>query len=104
MSEEFKIDHTGRGFELIKFKDRYGAECSLQQSSLADFEQPGSSAIWFGLCGNEPKRHMGESLGMRMHLSFEQVKGLIPILQRWVDTGSFLDTGKSDSQEVEVKG
>ncbi len=72
-----EVDHTARGFELIEFTDRNGQDCSLQQSSAADFQDPGTSAVWFGV---------GET---RMHLSLEQVKELIPFLQAWVDNGSF---------------
>jgi hypothetical protein len=72
------IEKTIRGFELIQFKDRYGHECSLQQSSLADFEPPGSSAIWFGVSDTD-----------RMHIDLEQMKELIVYLQNWIATGSF---------------
>jgi len=71
------IEKTARGFEFIAFVDRYGLECSLQQSSLADFEEPGVSAVWFGLEGN------------RMHIDLGQMKELLPHLQAWVDNGSF---------------
>jgi len=36
--------HTARGFSLLTFEDRYGAECSIQKSSLASEE-----AIWIGV-------------------------------------------------------
>ena len=67
-----------RGFELINFRDAYGAFCSLQQSSLAEYEPPGTSAVWLG-CGMN-----------RMHLKREQVQELIAVLQYWLDTGSFM--------------
>lgn len=72
-----KIERTERGFEIINFKDHYGVSCSIQQSSLAEYEPPGTSAIWFGVSEN------------RMHLSLKQVKELIPILTNWVNNGSF---------------
>ncbi len=72
-----KIEHTDRNFEIIDFVDRYGKACTLQQSSLADFKQPGSSAIWFGV-GDQ-----------RMHIAVDQLKELIPHLQAWIETGSF---------------
>lgn len=68
---------TNRGFELIEFRDRYGKLCQLQQSSLADFEPPGSSAVWLGLDDE------------RMHLDLEQVRWLIAELQHWTETGRF---------------
>jgi hypothetical protein len=71
------VDHTGRGFELIEFTDRNDQKCTLQQSSAADYVQPGSSAIWLGV---------GET---RMHLSLVQVEHLIGRLNNWVKTGSF---------------
>ena len=108
------VDHTSRGFEIIEFEDRYGHKCSLQQSSLAEVERPGWSAVWLGVNDAEPKimksdaaKHglelpPGEVSGWmpfpvpddvqfttRMHLSHEQVKALIVSLQRWVDSGSF---------------
>lgn len=72
-----KIEKTERGFEIIRFTDFYGAECSLQQSSLALYNKPGSSAVWFG-AGDE-----------RMHINLELVKELLPYLQNWVEGGSF---------------
>lgn len=72
------VTRTERGFELIEFKDLYNKECSLQQSSLAIYWDPGTSAVWLGV---------GED---RMHLGEEQVKSLITVLQRWLDTGSFI--------------
>ena len=72
-----KVEHTERGFEIINFIDQYKEQCSLQQSSLAIYEQPGASAVWLG--PNE----------QRMHLTLEMVQDLIPHLQNWVETGSF---------------
>jgi len=72
-----KIEKTGRGFQVIDFKDHTGEKCSLQQSSLADFEPPGTSAVWLGI--ND----------YRMHLQLEQVKELIKHLQKWVKEGVF---------------
>jgi len=72
-----KINKSGRGFEFIDFVDRYGTKCSLQQSSLADYEKPGYSAIWLG--DNES----------RMHIDRKQLEELLPHLQAWLDNGSF---------------
>jgi hypothetical protein len=76
-----KIEKTNRGFEIINFTDHYKVPCSLQQSSLAEYEPPGTSAIWFGVDER------------RMHLSLKQVKELIPILTNWVNSGSFKKEG-----------
>ena len=68
---------TSRGFALLAFNDLYGNPCSLQQSSLAVFKKPGSSAVWLGV---------GEN---RMHLDVGQVEWLISELQTWLETGDF---------------
>lgn len=54
-----KVEHTDRGFEIIRFEDRSGHPCSLQQcSSIGDyddaFERPGTSAIWIGSSDPRP--------------------------------------------------
>ena len=72
-----KVEKTERGFELIEFKDIYGSECSLQQSSIALCEKPGTGAIWFGVGDN------------RMHIDFKLLKELLPHLKRWEKYGSF---------------
>jgi hypothetical protein len=77
-----KVAHTGRGFEIIEFQDRYGKFSSLQQSSLAEQHTPGTSAVWLGLDAVNDKP-------ARMHLDRKQVKDLILRLGRWLDTGSF---------------
>lgn len=66
-----KIEKTARGFPIAKAADIYGDEWSVQDSSLADAE-----AVWLG------------GLVGRAHLTREAVAGLIPVLQRFVDTGS----------------
>ena len=101
-----------RGFRLVKFTDKYGARCSLQQSSLAESEKPGTSAIWLGIDDPEPKviHHQAAGLGVettategwvpypipaevllttRMHLDREQVEALIIHLKSWLKTGRF---------------
>ncbi len=70
-----KIEKSARGFQYIEFKDRYNYPCSLQQSSLADFDVPGTSAVWLG----EKKN--------RMHLDRELVEKLLVSLNNWLDTG-----------------
>lgn len=73
-----KVEYTNRGFEIIYFVDRNNKYCSLQQSSLADYEIPGSSAIWFGV-GDE-----------RMHIDLKTMKEILPHLKKWVQTGSLV--------------
>lgn len=94
-----KIEKTGRGFSIIKFIDRYGKKCSLQKSSLAT-----EDAIWFGIDEAEPMIMASKiidggtgwakyplpvdvEIPTRMHLTIEQVKELLPVLQKFVDTG-----------------
>ncbi|WP_321354582.1 hypothetical protein [Pseudomonas extremaustralis] len=96
---------TCRGFSLIEFEDLYGSKCSIQASSLAS-----EDAIWFGPDDAEPKILASQaaahgvattedcgwveypipeavSLTTRMHLTRDQVEALLPILQRFVETG-----------------
>jgi hypothetical protein len=67
-----KLKRSDRHFGRIDFEDFYGKECTLQESSLAD-----EQAIWFGVNGK----------GKRMHLTIDQVRELLPFLQRFVTTG-----------------
>ena len=71
------VQQTDRGFEIVKFCDAYGNQSSLQQSSLAEYEAPGTSAIWLGCQDN------------RMHLRLEQVKALRDHLSAWIEYGRF---------------
>ena len=71
------VQKTNRGFELIQFKDRYGTPCSIQQSSIADYEPPGSTAVWLGV---------GRT---RMHIDRELAKALVAVLEQWIEYGSF---------------
>jgi hypothetical protein len=92
---------TERGFNLIEFQDSYGEKCSLQKSSSA--MEP---KIWLGITDPQPKIPVKamdpdyEGVGWikylipkevmitgRMHLTISQVKELIPLLQKFVDTG-----------------
>ena len=70
-----------RGFLKGKFKDRYGADCSIQKSSLAT-----EDCLWLG-CDHETIDDHGRPCGARMHLTRAMVADIIPILQRFVDTG-----------------
>jgi hypothetical protein len=70
-----------RGFQKGKFKDRYGADCSIQESSLAR-----ERCIWLG-CDHETVDQQGRPCGARMHLTQEMAADLIPLLQNFVATG-----------------
>lgn len=114
-----ELKKTGRGFDLVEFTDAYGYECSLQQSSAVGddddaMDNPGSSFVWLGVDDGKPQvmKSQAKALGLtlppgevsgwmpypipeevqistRMHLSREQVKGLVERLQQWLATGEF---------------
>jgi len=75
-----KISATEKGFPIIIFKDYYGMECSVEMSTLALYEQPGSSALWIG-----PDKK-------RMHMERDQVISLVMVLDSWLQTGEFLNS------------
>lgn len=98
-----------RGFPFVEFNDYYDTPCSLQASSLAIYQQPGTSAVWLGVDDPQPKVLASEaakhgietaettgwvpfpipadvSLVTRMHLDRKQVKSLIGHLQAWLDS------------------
>ena len=101
-----KLERTGRGFARIVFADAYSKSCSLQKSSIADYD-----AIWLGTDDADPKLLIpgqgwtpvpfieGTSFCTRMHLSREQVAELLPHLQRFVDT-KLCDTHPSHGQTI----
>lgn len=103
------IQKTERGFDYVQFKDRYGATCSLQKSSLAT-----EDAIWLGVDNADPKimRSQAEAFGIdvgegpearngwitfpipkevslttRMHLTQAMVVELLPFLKRFAESG-----------------
>lgn len=84
-----KITKTARNFEIIEFKDLYGEPCSLQQSSLAKYVKPGSSAVWLGCMKNSVHPVTGEQMSPRMHLDRKLVRQLVTRLQHWLKNGSF---------------
>jgi len=105
-----EITETDRGFPYAEFTDRYGHTCSIQKSSLAT-----EDCIWLGVNNASPKvlasraaevgldplettgwvpypipSHV--SLITRMHLSRENVRQLLPLLERFVETGEIQET------------
>lgn len=89
---------TGRGFKYKLFYDMHQNECSLSQSSSV------ISSIWLGI--DEPKVQIlaskimpdgtgwanyplpdGVEINSRMLLNQEQVKKLLPVLQKFAETG-----------------
>lgn len=85
-----KLQTTSRGFELIEFKDLNNEACSLQQSSTAAYQIPGSSAVWLGCDKNSQPHHVTkEPMSPRMHLDRKQVQVLVNHLQNWLDSNTF---------------
>jgi hypothetical protein len=98
-----KKEVTPRGFGFYSFVDYNGTECTVQESSLATDE-----CIWIGANKLEIKEFVPGQVGWherpefdegrvpdgrayignnRMHLTREQVAELLPILQKFVETG-----------------
>ena len=103
--EPLTMDKTQRGFSNGKFKDAYGAECSIQKSSLAT-----KDAIWLGIddpnplimCNNAERNGLVKQgdcgwqpfeipkdvlITTRMHLTQREVRQLLPILEKFAKTG-----------------
>jgi len=96
---EYKIQTNQRGFQFAEFVDSYGHQCSIQKSSAATRD-----CIWFGI--DNPKLTIFENdskgkyittempknfeVDSRMHLTVDQVKLLLPILQHFVETGEMV--------------
>lgn len=98
------METTNRGFEIVKFQDRNGVECSLQQSSETDCTSPpGAAFLWLGCNDADPKEFApygnpswrsitmpkGYVANTRMHLDRANVEMLVRQLQHWLQTGTF---------------
>lgn len=77
-----KTTRTSRGFKIAEFKDIYGEDSSIQESSLAF-----PPAIWLGCDKETIHKVTGKPCGARMHLDQKLAKKLITMLQRFVRTG-----------------
>lgn len=89
-----QLRKTERGFMRGEFVELYRAECSIQESSLAD-----QSAIWLGVDEVKPKQLVygegwkeielppGALCSGRMHLNQAQVAALLPLLQHFAEHG-----------------
>ena len=103
---------THRGFRMVEFKDHNEQACTVQASSLAVYEKPGTSAIWLGTDDANPQVMAKDAarlgvqtdktcgwvpfpvpkevlLSTRMHLNREQVEALIEHLQNWLEYDQF---------------
>lgn len=103
-----EIKKTNRGFKITKFADRYGSQCSLQESSAMATDEQGNM-IWLGV--ENPKGNFkvlipGQGwqersiqdfvkeefvVPDRMHLTQQMVKELLPALQYFAETGELPD-------------
>lgn len=102
---DLRYQPTERGFPFWGFTNRRGEACEVQKSSLAT-----EDAIWFGLADANPvimakdARALGIRteaktgwvpypipkqvlLNTRMHLTREEVRDLIPVLQHFANAG-----------------
>lgn len=70
-----------RSFLGGSFIDRSGESCSIQESSLAT-----EACLWLGQ-DNPTYDRVGRFCGCRMHLTQQMAAELIPLLQRFVETG-----------------
>ncbi len=74
----WRVEETENGgYEKVLLLDLNGVLGSLQQSSVALCEPPGSSAVWLG-----PEGH-------RLHMKLSHVKQLHHLLGNWIESGSF---------------
>lgn len=71
MADDYRYTTNARGFVVIEFQDRYGVECSLQQSSLAT-----EDAIWFGPSDPNPKILHGDA--KRLGIATDADCGWVP--------------------------
>ena len=98
-----KNSKTLRGFDKFEFVDKYGEVCSIQKSSIAT-----EGCIWLGVLDPIPKALAKElhperadeltgwlniplpecaRVNGRMHLTQAMVRGLLPLLHKFAETG-----------------
>lgn len=74
------FEQTKKGQLRAEFRDRYGALCSIQESSI-----PGEECVWLGV----DVTIEGEELrNGRMHLTQDLARQLIPVLRHFARRGS----------------
>lgn len=101
-----KKQKTSRGFAFYQFTEANGNVCSIQKSSAAEhdfiwlgcdkldiqgFTPYGQPESWASITEDQINEKFGTKYingNNRMHLSRETVAELIPILQKFVDTGN----------------
>lgn len=75
----FEFKPTKKGLLRAEFKDRFGAVCSVQESSFIE-----EDCIWVGV---EVDIHGVEQANGRMHITQGMAKDLIPMLRHFARTG-----------------
>lgn len=102
-----KVSHTGRGFAISEFTDSYGVKFRIQKSSAASddyiwlgpsngsisIQKPKESGYGFDWVALD-KKALQESLNTttvlfndNLHLSRKDVRKILPLLERFVETG-----------------
>jgi hypothetical protein len=87
-----EFEQTKKGLLRAEFRDRYGALCSIQESSI-----PGEECVWLGVdvtIEGEELRHG------RMHLTRELATKLIPVLRHFARRGSLGSDGTENPYHV----
>lgn len=96
LQTKLKVKHTQRGFAYVDLVDGYGNAGTIQKSSAID-----PPSIWLGV--DDPKISVfdqngdgkwtdielpeGALIQSRLHLTQEQVKQMLPFLQKFAETG-----------------
>lgn len=75
----FEFRPTKKGLLRAEFQDRFGAVCSVQESSFVE-----EDCIWLGV---EVDIHGTEQAHGRMHITQAMAKQLIPMLRHFARTG-----------------
>lgn len=75
-----EVKQNERGFACAEFIDRYGFQCSIQDSSIAT-----EACIWLG-----QDQVRGEPA--RAHLTIEMVRQLLPLLHNFVACGTIAES------------
>lgn len=79
---ESSILKVEKELSKIAFEDDYKQKCSLQKSN-ANLE----NKIWLGV----DKDINGKAVNARMHLTQNQIRELLPFLQKFAETGEIYD-------------
>ena len=82
---------TKKGLLRAEFQDRYGQECSVQESSFPD-----EDCLWMGVDVGQDRQEVQHG---RMHLTQDQARELIPMLRHFVRRGTLgVDSPKDKFQ------